>query len=114
MPDSLPFRRELARIACELTRIGFNRGTAGNASTRFADGFLVTPSGMPACEMRPAEMVRMADDGSVQGHIEPSSEWRMHRDIYQARPEVHAVLHTHAPFCTALACCKRAIPPFIT
>ena len=42
----------------------------------------------------------------------PSSEWRFHRDIYRARPGVHAIVHTHSPFATTLACLDRAIPPF--
>jgi L-fuculose-phosphate aldolase len=42
----------------------------------------------------------------------PSSEWRFHRDIYCARPEIGAIVHTHAPFATTLACLDRGIPPF--
>ena len=41
-----------------------------------------------------------------------SSEWRFHRDIYRARPEVGAIVHGHPPFCTALACARREIPAF--
>ena len=55
--------------------------------------------------------VRQAD-GSPVGRRLPSSEWRFHRDIYAARPEVGAVLHAHSPFATALACLRRDIPPF--
>ena len=36
----------------------------------------------------------------------------MHRDIYRTRSEVHAVVHTHSPFATTLACLRRLIPPF--
>jgi L-fuculose-phosphate aldolase len=63
-------------------------------------------------EMTPRDMVWMSFDGKAQGGRQPSSEWRFHRDILQARPEVGAVIHTHATFATTLACLHREIPPF--
>ena len=42
----------------------------------------------------------------------PSSEWRFHRDIYVARPELNAIVHAHSPFATTLACLARDIPAF--
>jgi L-fuculose-phosphate aldolase len=52
-------------------------------------------------------------DGTVPGRqLRPSSEWRVHRDIYAARPEACAVVHVHSPYATALACARRAIPAF--
>ncbi|MCX7170089.1 MAG: class II aldolase/adducin family protein [Proteobacteria bacterium] len=94
---------------------GINRGTAGNVSARSPQqpaGFLITPSGMNYAEIGAADIVAMAMDGSWQGARQPSSEWRFHRDIYAAKPEVGAVLHAHSPFATALACMGCDIPPF--
>jgi L-fuculose-phosphate aldolase len=54
----------------------------------------------------------MALDGTWTGTRKPSSEWRFHRDLYTARPEVGAVVHAHSPFAVALACLRRDIPPF--
>lgn len=107
-----PLREQLLEIAKKLAELGLNRGAAGNVSVRDGDGFLVTPSGMAPDAMSPRDMVWMGFDGSVQGEREPSSEWRFHRDILQARPEVGAVVHTHALFATTLACLRREIPPF--
>lgn len=42
----------------------------------------------------------------------PSSEWRFHRDILATRPDIGAVVHTHARFATALACLQREVPAF--
>ena len=50
--------------------------------------------------------------GDAHGKRPPSSEWRFHRDIYRSRPEIGAIVHTHAPYATTLACMNRAIPPF--
>ena len=54
----------------------------------------------------------MTLDGDAHGARLPSSEWRFHRDIYRARADVEAIVHTHAPFATTLACLDRGIPPF--
>lgn len=105
-------REELLATARKLSELGLNQGTAGNVSVRDGDGFLVTPSGMPTETLTPHDMVKMHFDGSHQGERPPSSEWRFHRDILAARPEVGAVIHTHSMFATTLACLRRDIPPF--
>ena len=105
-------REALLNSALELQASGLNQGTSGNASVRNADGFLITPSGMPIDEMNAKSMVEMNMLGEAISAGKPSSEWRFHRDIYQARPEVGAVIHTHAMFATTLACLRKDIPPF--
>jgi len=87
-------------------------GTSGNVSCRVAGGFVVTPTGIACDALTPADMVQVRMDGRPRGRLLPSSEWRIHRDIYRSRPEVGAVVHTHSPFATALACLRRPIPAF--
>lgn len=91
---------------------GINRGSAGNVSARCADGFVITPTGMAYDECTAADMVKVGADGTASGRRKPSSEWRFHRDIYAARPEAGAVVHTHSPFATALACQQQGVPAF--
>ena len=67
---------------------------------------------MPYHVMQPEDMSHMRFDGGSSGLHEPSSEWRFHLEIYRARPEVGAVVHTHSGFATTLACLGRAIPAF--
>ena len=50
-------------------------------------------------------------DGSHDPAQRPSSEWRFHRDILKARPEVNAVVHAHPPYSTMLAIMGMEIPP---
>lgn len=102
----------LLSISQQLADLGLNKGTSGNASVRCGDGFLVTPSGMAMADMTPAHMVPMQMDGTYPAHQKPSSEWRFHRDILQARPEVSAVIHTHSMFATTVACMRHDVPPF--
>ena len=105
-------RAELIATARALQPAGLNKGTAGNVSVRDGDGFLITPTGLSYDTLVPGDIPRMALDGSHAGRRQPSSEWRFHRDLYTARPEVGAVLHAHSPFAVTLACLRRDIPPF--
>lgn len=107
-----PLRRQMVQVSRQLVALGLNRGTSGNLGVRCGDGFLVTPSGVSADAMTPDELVHMEFSGKVTGAGNPSSEWRFHRDIMAARPEVGAVIHAHSMFATTLACLHRDIPPF--
>jgi len=89
-----------------------NRGSSGNVSVRYDKGFLVTPSGLPSAEVAPEQVVAVDMAGHPAGTLPPSSEWRIHRDIYRSRPGVGAVVHVHSPFAVSLACLRRDIPPF--
>ena len=91
---------------------GINRGTSGNVSARVDKGFLVTPSALPYERTEPDDIVFVDADGAASGRRNPSSEWRFHRDIYAARPDAQAIVHTHASFATTLACLGRSIPAF--
>lgn len=103
-------RSTLLHAARAMQSQGLNRGTSGNSSVRCGDGFLVTPSALSVEAMTTDSLVKMALSGEVVGDGKPSSEWRFHRDIYAARPEVGAVLHAHSTFATTLACLRRDVP----
>jgi L-fuculose-phosphate aldolase len=91
---------------------GLNRGASGNLSVRCAEGFWVTPSGLNSVDLYPECLVLMNLQGEVLKGHRPSSEWRFHRDIYVARPELNAIVHAHSPFATSLSCLREDIPPF--
>lgn len=105
-------RHDLINTALALGRLGLNKGTAGNVSVRSGDGFLITPSGIAAEHLSAGDIVFMDFDGFVRGDRAPSSEWRFHFEILKNRPELGAVVHTHAPYCTTLAVLRRPIPAF--
>jgi L-fuculose-phosphate aldolase len=105
-------RQALIAAARRMNALGINQGKSGNLSQRTRGGFLVTPTGMAYDTLTPADIVPMRFDGTYRGKRLPSSEWRFHRDILAARPEVNAIIHTHAMFATTLACLGREIPPF--
>ena len=95
-----------------MDELGINQGTSGNVSARAGDGFLITPTALPYAETEPADLVFVGPDGTARGSRRPSSEWRFHRDIYAARPDDGAVVHTHAVYATTLACLRMPIPRF--
>jgi L-fuculose-phosphate aldolase len=103
-------REEMVAYGLKLTPSGLSQGTSGNLSIRFEEGFLVTPSGMPYGEITPDDIVFVDMEGRYDHPRRPSSEWRFHRDIYAARPDAGAVVHTHPPYSTALAICRTEIP----
>ncbi len=104
--------RQVIATCLAMNREGINQGRAGNVSVRCGDGFLITPSGIAYDRLAAEDIVFIGLDGRVDSRLKPSSEWRMHRDIYAERPEAGAVLHAHSHFATALSCLRLDIPAF--
>ncbi|MDA8256873.1 MAG: class II aldolase/adducin family protein [Betaproteobacteria bacterium] len=109
---SIGLAEKVLATARAMNASGINRGSAGNVSARCDGGFVITPTGMAYDVCVAGDMVKVGADGAVSGRRKPSSEWRFHRDIYAARPEAGAVVHTHSPFATALACQQQGVPAF--
>jgi L-fuculose-phosphate aldolase len=103
-------RREIVKACIDMNQRGINQGTSGNMSVRVPEGFLLTPSGISYDEMKPADIVLMRPDASHAGRRKPSSEWRFHHALMKTRPEIGAVVHTHAMFATTLSCLGLEIP----
>jgi L-fuculose-phosphate aldolase len=105
--------QEIVAVAQALDTLGLMPNKSGNVSCRVAGGFCITPAAVPYRELTAASIVEVAFDAEPPAAgLRPSSEWRMHGAIYAARPDVAAVVHTHSPHATALACAGRGIPPF--
>lgn len=118
VPEDAPaLRRAVIDTARAMNAAGINVNKAGNVSARCSRGdrigMVLTPSGVPYDELAPEALVfvRLAD-GRASGTRRPSSEWRFHRDILRARADVGAVVHTHSPHATAVACHGMTIPAF--
>jgi L-fuculose-phosphate aldolase len=107
-------RQEVVVTARALDAAGLMPNKSGNVSCRSAGGFLVTASGVPYAQLAPEQVVELPlpAAGEPATGPRPSSEWRMHAAIYAARPDVTAIVHTHSPRATALACAGRDLPAF--
>jgi L-fuculose-phosphate aldolase len=112
-PDEAVIRAEMVHESRRLADLGLNPGTSGNISHRLGAKMLITPSAVPPHAMTPEMICAMpleGDPANWEGPKKPSSEWRFHRDVLAARPDVEAIVHTHAMHCTALAMTRRDIP----
>ena len=86
-------------------------GTSGNLSVRTDRGMLITPTSVRYEVLTTEDIVHLRPDGTVlEGRLSPSSEWRMHAELYARFPEISAVVHTHSPYATAFAAAGKPIP----
>jgi L-fuculose-phosphate aldolase len=104
-------RQSIIDACLRMNASGINQGTSGNISLRHGDGMLITPTSTPYEAMKPEQIVYMHLDGNHDPGQRPSSEWRFHRDILKARPEINAIVHAHPPYSTMLAIMGMEIPP---
>jgi L-fuculose-phosphate aldolase len=106
-------RQSLIDHCCAMNASGLSLGKSGNASLRWGDGLLITPTGRAYDRLQPEDIVFLdADGGCAPGQLIPSSEWRFHCDILRAYPTANAVVHVHSTYATALACLGEGIPAF--
>ena len=111
--DHTSLREAIIGAARALHKHQLGTGTAGNVSARTEQGYLITPTGTDYESLTPADIVSMDMRGNrAEGDLKPSSEWRFHQDIYAQRPDTHAIVHTHSPYATALACTRQDLPAF--
>ncbi len=106
-------RMEVAETARIMFSWGLVRGTSGNISARDPESgnVALTPSGMDYEKVQPEDVVVISIDGEViEGNRRPSVEKPLHLAFYRARPDVLAVVHTHAPYATALSMVYSEIP----
>jgi len=112
--------RTMLEVAHRLDTRGFVAAGDGNISVRFErDYFLVTRTGAVCSRISPLDILIVGEDGERRDHplhprIPPAycvtSEWRMHRALYESRPDISAVIHAHPPFTTAFAAARKPLP----
>jgi L-fuculose-phosphate aldolase len=114
--DETTLREQAVAAVRKLDALGMNRGSTGNLSLRFAHesqpGMLITPTGLGADDLLATDLVWVGEGGALHGAWQPSSEWHFHQAIYRARPDLHAVVHTHSVHAASLACLRRGLPAF--
>jgi ribulose-5-phosphate 4-epimerase/fuculose-1-phosphate aldolase len=108
-----PQKKQIVETAHTLVKKGYLMATGGNLSLRIPghDAFGITPSNYDYFKMTP-EDVCVLDLGlsTKEGHLKPSVESAMHAAVYQVRPDVNAIIHTHQAYVSALTLIKAPIP----
>jgi L-ribulose-5-phosphate 4-epimerase len=110
-------RREICRLNKQLPRNGLVAWTSGNVSGR--DGktglIVIKPSGVLYENLTPKDMVVVDPCGKrVEGKWKPSVDTPTHLYIYNQRPNVGGVVHTHSTFATAFAAVGKPVPAILT
>jgi len=105
-------RAAVAEAARRLASEGLLIGTAGNVSARVPDSDLVavTATGVVLAQCDPAAVTIVDLAGDLHaGELAPTSELDLHLAVYAATG-TGAVVHTHSPFATAVACVLDRLP----
>lgn len=106
-------RNQIARFGRKLIEHRLTKGTSGNLSifNRKEGLVAISPSGLDYFETAPEDVVVLDLSGKIiDGAWKPSSEWALHRIIYENRQDIDSVIHTHSPFCTVLSCLGWELP----
>lgn len=97
--------RAICRVGVRLAERGLIGGSEGNIGVRLsASRLLVTPRGRAKGDLAPDDLIEVDLEGrKLRGNGEPSTELLMHLAVFQARPDVQAVVHAHPPTATGFA-----------
>ena len=107
------YKKQVVDTAQDLTRNGYLMATGGNLSVRIAGQqiFAITPSNYDYLKMTPDDVCILDFElNLLEGHLKSSVESAMHGAIYQVRPDVNAIIHTHQVYASALTLIKAPIP----
>jgi len=106
-------RFEVIRYAKLLNSRKLSALRSGNISTRYKDGFLITPSGKKYSSLKNKDIVFVNLKGKFDKKMGiPSSEWRFHQDIYLNKKDARAIVHAHSNYATAISTHGKSIPAF--
>ncbi len=111
-PSQNDLKQSVIDTCQKMNSLGINQGTSGNVSLKQEDRFYITASGIPYEDMQTQHIVEMDLNGGYYGDFLPSSEWRMHQDIFKTFGPAMAVVHTHSTYATALSCMQTEVPAF--
>ena len=106
-------RHRIWEEAVWLNQMGLVAGSSGNVSARVAgtDLIAITPTDVRYSDITPDDIVVVERSGeTVVGRHKPTSELSMHLAVYDARPDMSAIVHTHSPYATAFAVIREPIP----
>jgi ribulose-5-phosphate 4-epimerase/fuculose-1-phosphate aldolase len=113
MPQFDHAKQQVVTTARLLVEKGIFKGTAGNLSVRVEGqpSFAITPSNYDYMQMTPEDVCVLDGQAKIlQGELKPSIESGLHAAVYQVRPDVNAVIHTHQVYASALAVVNAPIP----
>lgn len=113
MMTELQKRIEICNIGEKVHQQGFVAANDGNISYRLSkDTFLITPTNVSKGELEPDGLIKIGGD-RIEGEKKPSSEYRMHLEIYEHRTDINSIIHVHSPYATAFAMIGKGMEELI-
>jgi L-fuculose-phosphate aldolase len=108
-----PIRVELSQYAKRILQDGLATGAGGNISARHENSMLISPSGFSLEEINPEQYAEVdIPSGEISANsLRPSSEVLMHLACYRRRPDIRAIIHTHAQHTIALVSSGHTLKP---
>ncbi len=106
-------RQLIVEFGKKLIDAELTTGSGGNLSifNRQENLIAIKPTGIPYYSLTPEDVVVMTPEGEVvESDLLPSSEYRFHLALYEKRPNVNAVVHTHQVYATTIACLNIELP----
>lgn len=101
-------RDEIMRAMERIYRYRMTTTSGGNLSIREPTGDIwITPARVDKGSLTRDDIVCVSPDGTVQGPHRPSSEFPFHQGIYEARPDIRAVVHAHPVALVAFSICRQ-------
>lgn len=96
-------KEDIVEVGRRIYNLGFVAANDGNISVRIGDNeILTTPTGVSKGFMTPEMIIKVDMAGNqLEGELKPSSELKLHLEVYRQRPDAQAVLHAHPPVATA-------------
>ena len=114
--NNLEKRKEVIEYSIKLNTTNLSPLRSGNISVRSiensVEGFLITPSGKKYDTLKEEDIVFVSKDGNHDTNLEPSSEWRFHKDIYLKKADAKAIVHAHSANAAAVSAHGKNIPAF--
>ena len=111
-------KQQLCDVTTELYHVGVITATGGNLSVRSVDrenAAWITPSQIFKGALKPEQMTLIDFDGKlIEGEFKPSVESAYHGGIMRLRPDIHAVIHSHAPLATIFGMTEMKMLPITT
>ena len=104
-------KQDIVRVCGNLDAREYVGGRDGNVSARISENaILITPAGMRKGDVAAGDLLLLDRRGNrIEGRAKPSTETGMHLKIYDARPDVRAIVHAHPPAATGFAAAGRGI-----
>lgn len=103
-------------MAKSALKYGLVTAAEGNFSVRISNRnlFAITPSAIEYDKLTLEDIVVINTEGEkIFGDKKPSSEWPLHATIYENKPEINSVVHTHSIYASIMAVIGEGIPVII-